>query len=171
MRPDKDLSQEFLVLLDRGSSTFGRVSNDPAQHGKDFGKFSLEKDDPITPETITGIGSIGKQFTAAILLKIWDEEISTAKAAETSSQVAKTEAYDQSLPAKNFPEGMETKFASFMPRLKEGYCSNGENPECLAAFERFEKDPNFHEITLRDLLNHTHGLGGRNNHQSVDHSS
>ena len=157
------------MLLDRGSSPFGRVSSDKAQYGEDFGKFSIESDQKITPETITGIGSITKQFTVATLLKIWDEEINARKAAKNPIKTPETETQDpKPAGARNFPKGMETKFASFMPRLKERYCSDGENPECLAAFERFEKDPNFDNITLRDLLNHTHGLGGRNNHQSAD---
>jgi CubicO group peptidase (beta-lactamase class C family) len=95
----------------------------------------------MTPKTISGIGSITKQFTAATLIKLWDDELTERKK-------------DATIPAK-FPDGIDTKLSDFMKGLKEKF------PQCEELFTKIEGDESYKEITLRDLLNHTHGLGGR----------
>lgn len=102
---------------------------------------------PMTEQTISGIGSITKQFTAATLLKLWDEEITRKKEA-AREQVAIEEV--------NFPDGVDTKLSHFMDRLRARF------PKCEAVFNQFTESQNYTQITLRNLLNHTHGLGARN---------
>jgi len=107
------------------------------------------KDDgeAMTENTISGIGSITKQFTAATLIKLWDEDLTKSKT--SGAEVSEI-----------FPEGIDTKFANFMPALRERFSQSSEQ------FDRIESDPFYSKITLRDLLNHTHGLGGRNDNES-----
>ncbi len=95
---------------------------------------------PMTDQTIVGIGSISKQFTAATLVKLWDDELLQKK----SNPEIKTW----------FGAGMDTKLQDFMPLLRGKY-------KCNELFGRIEADENYGKITLRDLLNHTHGLGAR----------
>lgn len=100
----------------------------------------------ITDQTIVGIGSISKQFTAATLMKLWDNELSQKK----STPQIKTW----------FGKGMNTPLQDFMPLLKNKY-------KCDELFSRIEADENYSKITLRDLLNHTHGLGARDDDKAV----
>lgn len=111
----------------------------------------------ITAQTISGVGSISKQFTAATLMKLWDEEISRDK--DLKRNEARTDDY-----ITNFPNGIDTPFSHFLPKLRAKF------PQCAGIFNQFqfkqvgnhyEEDENFAKITLRDLLNHTHGLGAR----------
>lgn len=90
---------------------------------------------PMTEDTIIDVASITKLFTTAALMKLWDKEL---KAGEV----------------KNFPDGIDTKIEFFMEGLKNKF---GE--KCADFFSRVEGDADYHKITLRDLLNHTHGLG------------
>lgn len=96
---------------------------------------------PMTIDSVVDIASIGKQFTAATLLKLCDEEAF----AEEQQRVVR----------KNFPKGIDTPISHFMDGLKARF----PQPNCLAALERIEKDADYEKITLRDLLNHRHGLG------------
>lgn len=96
-------------------------------------------------DTVSGIGSITKQFTAAALLKLWDNEI--------------TKKPDTKLW---FPKGIDSSLEGFMPALKEQY------PNCINQFKRMEKEDYYSQITLRDLLNHTHGLGARKEEKTAD---
>jgi CubicO group peptidase (beta-lactamase class C family) len=112
------------------------------------GNIDFTDDSPaMTESTISGIGSITKQFTAATLIKLWDEDLTKSQAfgAEVSAI---------------FPEGIDTKFANFMPALRERF------PQSSKQFDRIEGDPSYPKVTLRDLLSHTHGLGGRNDNES-----
>ncbi len=97
---------------------------------------------------VSGIGSITKQFTAAALLKLWDNELTAKKTG------AQTKVW--------FPDGIESRLEGFMPELKKAY------PVCSELFWRIEQDGHYRDITLRDLLNHTHGLGARNDQQVMD---
>ena len=103
---------------------------------------------PMKKDTVSGIGSITKQFTSAALLKLWDNELTKLKA----NSEAKTW----------FPEGVDSKLVGFMSELKVAY------PSCAELFARIESDEHYQDITLRDLLNHTHGLGARNNDKALD---
>jgi CubicO group peptidase (beta-lactamase class C family) len=94
-------------------------------------------------ETISGIGSITKQFTAATLIKLWDEDLTKNKNLREEK-------------SKIFLEGVDTKLSNFMFGLE------AEFPECEPLFNQIKSDESYSKITLRDLLNHTHGLGGRN---------
>ncbi len=102
--------------------------------------------DPSSPkidgDTSFAVGSVTKMFTSATLLKLWDEELSKKNQGIIS---------DSNL---NFPNGIDTKLSHFMERLKE------KNPECRYLNE-IEKMPHYQEVSLRDLLNHTHALGSR----------
>jgi CubicO group peptidase (beta-lactamase class C family) len=91
---------------------------------------------PMTEDTIVGIASMTKSFTSATLLKLWDLELSAAGA-----------------EPKFFPDGIDTHISHFMDGLKEKF------PKCREAFEQIEKEADYEKITLRDLMNHTHGLG------------
>lgn len=102
---------------------------------------------PMTTKTISGIGSITKQFTAATLLKLWDEEITREE------ESAKEESITEEM---SFPNGIDTTFSQFLPRLIAKF------PKCEMVFNQFTESENYAKITLRDLLNHTHGLGARN---------
>ena len=99
----------------------------------------------VAKDTISGIGSITKQFTAAALLKLWDNEI--------------TKKPDTKLW---FPKGIDSSLEGFMPALKEQY------PNCINQFKRMEQEDYYSQITLRDLLNHTHGLGARKEEKTAD---
>ena len=103
----------------------------------------------MAENTISGIGSITKQFTAATLIKLWDEDLTKSKT--SGAEVSEI-----------FPEGIDTKFANFMPALRERF------PQSSKQFDRIESDPSYSKVTLRDLLNHTHGLGGRNDNESYN---
>ncbi len=96
---------------------------------------------PMTSDSVLDIASIGKQFTAATLLKLCDEE---AFAEEQKGEARK-----------NFPQGIDTPISHFMLRLRTRF----SQPECLAALDLIEDNEDYKKITLRDLLNHTHGLG------------
>ena len=43
--------------------------NDNIVYMKGFGARNLEENDPMTPDTLIGIGSISKSFTALLILK------------------------------------------------------------------------------------------------------
>ena len=102
---------------------------------------------PMTKDEVSGIGSITKQFTSAALLKLWDNELTNPK----------------DPPVKTwFPEGVDSKLAGFMLELKAAY------PSCGELFARIENDEHYQDITLRDLLNHTHGLGARNDVKTAE---
>ena len=132
------LQEAFLGLI--GDKKIGEVKFENGEIEAIGAKNFQDPNQQIDGQTIIGVGSIGKQFTAATLLKLWDEEISEGE-------------------IKNFDEGIDTKLAKFMPALKEKY------PACAEKFAEMEADPHFAEITLRDLLNHTHGLGKRDNEE------
>lgn len=123
-----------------GRVEYSQVGDAPAKvEAKGVADFRAGKE--MTPKTISGIGSITKQFTAATLIKLWDDELTEHKK-------------DATIPAK-FPDGIDTKLSDFMAGLKEKF------PQCEELFIKIEGDESYKKITLRDLLNHTHGLGGR----------
>ena len=137
----------------RAQLTFGRVdltqsNKQPAQvESRGTVAFSDESM-PMTETTISGIGSITKQFTAATLIKLWDEDLTKSK----TSGLAVSEI---------FPEGIDTKFANFMPALRERF------PQSSEQFDRIERNESYSKVTLHDLLSHTHGLGERDNKESL----
>lgn len=110
------LQEAFLGLL--GDKKIGEVKFENREIEAIGAKNFQDQNQKIDGQTIVGIGSIGKQFTAATLLKLWDEEI-TAKATT------------------NFDEGIDTKLAKFMPALKEKY------PACAENFAEMETNPHF----------------------------
>lgn len=137
----------------RAQFTFGRVDltqadGQPAQV-ESRGAVAFSDDSmPMTETTISGIGSITKQFTAATLIKLWDEDLTKSKT--SGAEVSEI-----------FPEGIDTKFANFMPALRERF------PQSSEQFDRIERNESYAEVTLRDLLSHTHGLGERDNKESL----
>lgn len=106
-----------------------------------FGKRDLRQSElEMTSETIVDIASISKQHTSALLMKLWDDELSG-------------NALNASI--KNFPQGIDTPINHFMDSLKARFT------ECQKFFAKVEEETSYQnqQITLRDLLNHTHGLG------------
>ena len=114
-----------------------------ANGSSDFFDPSLK----MNENTVSGIGSITKQFTSAALLKLWDNEITSLN----TNPNAKTW----------FADGIDTKLESFVPELRKNY------PNCNELFDQIEKYEYYEKITLRDLLNHTHALGARNDEKAV----
>ncbi len=130
-----------------GSIHYHKADKDSETEVFASGKRDLRHPDlPMTPDTIVDVASITKLFTAAALMKLWDMELIEKEAAEMQVPVAEFYAPD-------FPDGIDTAISHFMPRLKERF------PECLEFFESVEGRDHYDKINLRDLLNHTHGLG------------
>ena len=91
----------------------------------------------IDKDTTIAVGSVTKMFTSSALLKLWDNEL--------------TAVGDK---AQNFPQGIDTPLSHFMDGLKKKF------PDCTY-LETIEKTKHYPQVTLRDLLNHTHALGSR----------
>jgi CubicO group peptidase (beta-lactamase class C family) len=103
----------------------------------------------IDKDTTIAVGSVTKMFTSAALLKLWDEELTATKKAKIANQ--SEELTEQ---PKNFPQGIDTPLSHFMDGLKEKF------PDCTY-LKTIEKAEHYPQVTLRDLLNHTHALGSR----------
>ena len=73
----------------------------------------------INKDTIIGIGSITKQFTAATLLKLWDNEI------ELNQGII------------NFPKGIDTNIYHYMERLESRF------PACDEIFQKIKNAMSF----------------------------
>jgi CubicO group peptidase (beta-lactamase class C family) len=132
---------DAVELLLRNTNYIGRV--DYTQVGEEAPTITTSgsrdfhhPEKPMTEDTIVGIASMTKSFTSATLLKLWDLELSSADA-----------------EPKFFPDGIDTHISHFMDGLKEKF------PRCREVFEQIEKEADYEKITLRDLMNHTHGLG------------
>lgn len=93
----------------------------------------------IDKDTAMHIASMTKVFTSAALIKLWDLEL-----AKKNEGVLEKE---------YFSDGMETKLSTFMESLK------GKFPKARASLEKMETYEHFEHVTLRDLLQHTHGFG------------
>jgi len=104
---------------------------------------------PIDKDTTIAVGSVTKMFTSAALLKLWDNELTATKKAESTNP--SEELKEQ---PKNFPDGIDTRLSHFMGRLKDKF------PDCNY-LKTIEEAGHYDKVTLRDLLNHTHALGGR----------
>ena len=96
----------------------------------------------IDKDTTIAVGSVTKMFTSSALLKLWDNELTAEKSDALGDK------------AKNFPQGIDTPLSHFMDGLKEKF------PGCTY-LETIEKTEHYPQVTLRDLLNHTHALGSR----------
>lgn len=103
----------------------------------------------IDKDTTIAVGSVTKMFTSAALLKLWDEELTATKNAKNANP--SEELTEQ---PKNFPNGIDTPLSHFMDGLKEKF------PDCTY-LKTIEKAEHYPQVTLRDLLNHTHALGSR----------
>lgn len=88
----------------------------------------------INKESIFNAGSISKPFAAATLLRMKESDFVTEY-------------------GKYFPYGLNTKVSSFLDYLKERY------PDSNYIQSQLEEEPNFANISLLNLLNHTSGLG------------
>ena len=64
------IDQYLNDMEDAGNSGQVLVAMDGEVYKRGFGKADKEKDIPFTPQTITGTGSITKQFTGAAILKL-----------------------------------------------------------------------------------------------------
>ncbi len=135
--------ESFAILADNGFRKVGEVHKDSSGITSE-GLSSVYAESPMTEQTVSGIGSVGKQHTVAALLKLWDNELA-APQSEKKWFVDKGDV------------GMDVKLKKFMPLLKEKY------PDCLEFFNQVEQYEYFDRITLADLVNHTHGLGARDN--------
>jgi CubicO group peptidase (beta-lactamase class C family) len=98
--------------------------------------------EPIDEDATIAVGSVTKMFTSAALLKLWDQELTAKKSGGLAD--GQTE---------NFPDGIDTRLSHFMTGLKAKF------PDC-SYLTTIEGAPHFAQVTLRDLLNHTHALGG-----------
>ncbi|GDX36329.1 hypothetical protein LBMAG18_08400 [Alphaproteobacteria bacterium] len=127
----------------------GYFKNNQLQSLSLQGVTSLEQDGKaINEDTTFLVGSLTKMYTSASLLKLWDNELSEKKAYDLASDDPKK------LPSDNFPVGIDTPLSHFMERLKTKF------PESTY-LSQIEKVDHYPKITLRDLLNHTHALGAR----------
>ncbi len=96
----------------------------------------------IDKDTTIAVGSVTKMYTSSALLKLWDNELTAENGRELGDK------------AKNFPQGIDTPLSHFMDGLKKKF------PDCTY-LETIEKTEHYQQVTLRDLLNHTHALGSR----------
>lgn len=127
----------------------GYFKNNQLQSLSLQGFTSLEQDGKaINEDTTFSVGSLTKMYTSASLLKLWDDELSEKKAHYLTSDDPKK------FPSDNFPDGIDTPLSHFMERLKTKF------PESTY-LSQIEKVDHYPQITLRDLLNHTHALGAR----------
>lgn len=147
----KSKLESFAILADGGFRKIGEVHKDEFSGVTSSGIGSVYTESPMTKDTVSGIGSIGKQHTVATLLKLWDQEL---------SEESKSEGDKWFEDGENI--GMNVRLSKFMPALKEKY------PDCATFFSEIEKYEYFDKITLADLVNHTHGLGARNNDKMFD---
>lgn len=154
MKGSKDLKQEleaFQIIAAGGTNILGEIHKSPSGEIVETGITSVhDRSTKISKDTIVGIGSIGKQHTAATLLKLWDQELSDRKSGKIDEEHFVDEEGNR---------GINVKLKKFLPALKEKY------PDCLNFFSQIEQYDYFDQITLADLLNHTHGLGARDNAQ------
>lgn len=145
-----DLSEgvkSFNILVSGGNSVLGELNKSPSGKVTQEGVSSVyDKSKTISRDTLVGIGSIGKQHTAATLLKLWDQELSVPEDQRQGWFVGD----DGEI-------GIDVKLSKFLPLLEERY------PDCSRFFGEVRQYEYFDQITLRDLLNHTHGLGARDN--------
>lgn len=135
--------ESFAILADGGFRKVGEVHKDNSGISSE-GLSSVYADSPMTEQTISGIGSVGKQHTVATLLKLWDNELATPES-------------EKKWFVDGDDVGMDVKLKKFLPLLKEKYS------DCLEFFNRIEQYDYFERIDLADLVNHTHGLGARDN--------
>ena len=147
----KSKLESFAILADGGFRQIGEVHKDESLGVTSSGISSVYTESPMTKDKVSGIGSIGKQHTVATLLKLWDQEL---------SEESKSEGDKWFEDGENI--GMNVRLSKFMPALKEKY------PDCETFFSEIEKYEYFDKITLADLVNHTHGLGARNNDKMFD---
>ena len=147
----KSKLESFAILADDGFRKVGEVHKDESLGVVSSGIGSVYTKSPMTADTVSGIGSVGKQHTVATLLKLWDQELS-----------ADSKSGDNKWFEDGGNIGMNVRLEKFMPALKERY------PDCTAFFSEIEKYEYFAKITLADLVNHTHGLGARNNEKMFD---
>jgi CubicO group peptidase (beta-lactamase class C family) len=104
-----------------------------------FGNRSAESGSAkIDENTVSDIGSITKMYTSALILKLWDNELNAKESGI-------------------FPSGIQTKLSAFAKGLKDKF------PQTKEFFDVIEKTDHYKKVTLQDLLDHTHGLGERNN--------
>jgi CubicO group peptidase (beta-lactamase class C family) len=142
---EKITAEDLLDVLHRRAHEVGRISqfsNEEKAVVTGYRNIN-DSDQKMTEDTIVGIGSISKDFTSALILKLWDKEITA------------------NLQEKSFPQGMDTKLSHFMGRLEKRF------PGCVDLFNRIRRDDHYQEIKLRDILNHTHGLGARDDTEAT----
>lgn len=133
------------------SQKFGQELEAEVSGGKDF----YHPEHLMTLNTIVGIGSITKPFTAATLLKLWDMELTMVAEAKKRGEVI-------DVSKLWFPQGINTPISRFMNRLETRFA------DCKDLFTTIKNDENYSNITLAHLLNHSHGLGARNDKKAMD---
>ena len=97
--------------------------------------------DKIDKDTTIAVGSVTKMFTSAALLKLWDNELTAKKSGRLGDN-------------NNFPKGIDTPLSHFMDGLKKKFT------DCTY-LDAIKETKHYKDVTLRDLLNHTHALGNR----------
>lgn len=116
----------------------GTITPDPASG-------SIDKD------TTIAVGSVTKMFTSSALLKLWDNELTAKNSTNKNSDAPGDK-------AQNFPEGIDTPLSHFMDRLQKKF------QDCTY-LETIKNTEHYKDVTLRDLLNHTHALGSRDDYK------
>ncbi|MES2677710.1 MAG: serine hydrolase domain-containing protein [Pseudomonadota bacterium] len=157
--PNLTASEQRLIATFAQDNTFGHITA-ITQKGQKPVIEVLGSRDFLHPErlmeegTIGGIGSITKPFTAATLVSLWDAELTARKEGKADENKLW------------FPQGMKTPLSHFMSGLEERF------PDCAQLFGRIKQDEHYQNqdpnqnITLEHLLNHSHGLGARNDDKS-----
>jgi CubicO group peptidase (beta-lactamase class C family) len=136
---EEDIQQQLTNLTRLGpppESVFGVTATVTSWQDKiatskhaNFGSSIAEKDkhQEITPDTLVGIGSATKMFTAATILKMIENKL--------------------------FAQGLDTKLYGLIPALEQRYGKDSDFIDTVKNIKSVE------DITLRDLLLHTHGMG------------
>lgn len=97
------------------------------------GKADFLKGGEVTDKTVVNVASITKMFTAATVLKMTEHE-------DYKEQ---------------FPGGVDTPLKHFEADLRKNYPDNTE------FFDYLKEQQQYGDLTLRHLMQHTHGLGSR----------
>lgn len=138
---EKNITPNALVAVVRDNSTETSAIYKGTKT-PDSASGSIDKD------TTIAVGSVTKMFTSSALLKLWDNELTEEKKGKAKVKE------NEGLAPKNFPDGIDTKLSHFMDGLNKKFS------ECTY-LKTIEKAEHYKDVTLRDLLNHTHALGSR----------
>lgn len=157
--PNLTTSEQHLIATFAQDNTFGHITATAQKNQKPIievlgSRNFLHPDQPMEEGTMGGIGSITKPFTAATLVSLWDAELTARK----DGKVDENKLW--------FPQGINTPLSHFMLGLEARF------PDCTELFDRIKQDEHYQNqdpnqnITLEHLMNHSHGLGARDDDKS-----